>query len=101
MHFHALIAIYALIGLVVAHPFSGPRRCSSGPPSQPNSAATQLLIEEARLNPENSTQAIQDTLSLNLYFHVVSDGNSSVTDHALRAQVGIPTCFPPPNSRRF
>lgn len=33
MRFHALIAICALIGLVVAHPFSGPGRCSSGPPS--------------------------------------------------------------------
>ena len=94
MHFHALVVVYALIGLAVARPYSGPRRCDNGLPSESNSAATQLLAEEARLNPEIHTQAVQSTLSINTYFHVFSGGNISVTDQALRAQVGIPASSP-------
>lgn len=90
MHFHTLVIIYALIALAVAHPYSGPRRCENGPPSESNSAETQLLAEEARLNPEINTQAVQGTLRINAYFHVISDGEISVTDQALQTQVGIP-----------
>jgi hypothetical protein len=95
------LPLLALVSATVLAHASSPRRSGSGvvrcaqdDPSPDNVAEMDRMAEEARLNPMVRVHAMNATLNLDVYFHVISAGPSvdegNLSNSTLMSQVRSP-----------
>jgi len=88
MLFHSVL-LYFLGAAATAHSSSrraaAPRsRCGTSNHTRANYKASERLAEEARMSTAIAIQFVKETLELNVYVHIFTDGQTAPTGRRLR-----------------